>query len=123
MKPILFLTIFVSLFTCARADVREITREELRDRIAGAWAGQMIGVSYGAPTEFKSLGKRIEGELPPWTPDRVSNSLQQDDLYVDMTFAKVLDDKGLDASSADFGDMFRDSKGTDIRIDDAILFR
>jgi hypothetical protein len=76
----------------------------------GAWAGQMIGVSYGAPTEFKALGKTLEGDLAQWTPGRVSNSLGQDDLYVDMTFAKVLDDKGLDATSADFGAMFRDSK-------------
>ena len=48
----------------------------------------------------------IEGDLPKWTPDRVSNALDQDDLYVDMTFAKVLDDKGLDATTADFGAMF-----------------
>jgi hypothetical protein len=27
-----------------------------------------------------------------------------------MTFAKALDDKGLDATSADFGAMFRDPK-------------
>jgi hypothetical protein len=89
---------------------RELSRAELRDRIEGAWAGQMIGVSYGAPTEFRSLGKILEGDLPKWTPERVSNSLGQDDLYVDMTFAKVLDDKGLKATSADFGAMFRDSK-------------
>ena len=41
---------------------------------------------------------------------RVSNSLDQDDLYVDMTFAKVLDDKGIDATTADFGAMFKDAK-------------
>ena len=40
----------------------------------------------------------------------VSNSLDQDDLYVDMTFAKVLDEKGIDATSEDFGAMFRDAK-------------
>ena len=89
---------------------REMSRKELRDRIAGGWAGQMIGVSFGAPTEFRSQGKINEGPLPPWTPDRVSNSLGQDDLYVDMTFAKVLDDKGLDATSDDFGAMFRDAR-------------
>ena len=89
---------------------RDMSRKELRDRIAGGWAGQMIGVSFGAPTEFRSRGKINEGPLPPWTPDRVSNSLGQDDLYVDMTFAKVLDDKGLDATSDDFGAMFRDAK-------------
>ena len=81
----------------------------LRDKIAGGWAGQMIGVSYGAPTEFRTRAAINEGELPPWTPGRVSNSLNQDDLYVDMTFAKVLDEKGLDATSQDFGNMFKDA--------------
>jgi hypothetical protein len=90
--------------------VREMPLAELRDRIQGGWAGQMIGVSFGAPTEFRSNGKINESELPPWNPGRVSNSLNQDDLYVDMTFAKVLDDKGLEATTKDFGDMFREAK-------------
>lgn len=89
---------------------RKLPLPVLRDKIQGGWAGQMIGVSYGAPTEFKSLGKILEGPLEPWTPNRVSNSLNQDDLYVDMTFAKVLDDKGLDATTEDFGAMFREAK-------------
>lgn len=89
---------------------QEISRAALRDKIAGGWAGQMIGVSFGAPTEFRYLQKTIDGDLPKWTPDRVSNALDQDDLYVDMTFAKVLDDKGLDATTEDFGAMFRDAK-------------
>lgn len=69
----------------------------------------MIGVSFGAPTEFRSNGKIIEGRLP-WTPDRVSNSIRQDDLYVEMTFAETLDRLGLDASTAQLGDAFKDSK-------------
>jgi len=89
---------------------REISLADLRDKIEGGWAGQMIGVSFGAPTEFRSLGKMIEGDLPEWTPERIANSLKQDDLYVDMTFAQVLDDKGLDATTEDFGAMFRDAK-------------
>ncbi len=94
----------------ALAQLRELPVKVLHDKIAGGWAGQMIGVSYGAPTEFRSNGKILEAELPRWTPERVSNSLGQDDLYVDMTFAKVLDDKGLRATTNDFGDMFRDAK-------------
>lgn len=83
----------------------------LRDKIAGGWAGQMIGVSYGAPTEFRYLEKIIPvDKLPVWKPEMVSNALDQDDLYVDMTFAQVLDDKGLDATTADFGAMFKDAK-------------
>ena len=82
----------------------------LRDKIRGGWAGQMIGVSFGAPTEFKSLQKIIEGPLPEWSAERLRNSINQDDLYVDMTFAQVLDDRGLDASTIDFGNMFRDAR-------------
>lgn len=91
--------------------VQPISRAELRDRIQGGWAGQMIGVSYGAPTEFRYRGRIIpKAELPRWTPEKIRNSLNQDDLYVDMTFAKVLDDKGLDATTEDFGAMFREAK-------------
>lgn len=86
---------------------REISLAVLRDKIAGGWAGQMIGVSFGAPTEFRYRGRIMEDELPKWAPERVRNALNQDDLYVDMTFAKVLDEKGLDATTEDFGRMFR----------------
>src|SRR5262249_19766742 len=90
---------------------REITREALRDKIAGGWAGQMIGVSFGAPTEFRFRQAMVpDDRLPKWKPDMVSEALDQDDLYVDMTLAKVLDDKGLDATTDDFGAMFKDAK-------------
>jgi len=100
----------VLTFGLAWGDEQEVLLSSLRDKIEGGWAGQIIGVSYGAPTEFRSNGKINESDLPPWTPDRLSNAIHQDDLYVDMTFAKVLDDKGLDATISDFGAMFRDSK-------------
>jgi hypothetical protein len=111
MRRLLLLTTLLAAAALAqKAGYRELPIKVLHDKIAGGWAGQMIGVSYGAPTEFRSNGKINETVLPKWTPDRVSNSLQQDDLYVDMTFAKVLDDKGMNATSADFGAMFRDAK-------------
>jgi hypothetical protein len=112
-----YLTILLALLASAlvfsqsrSSNYREITLEEFRDKIAGGWAGQMIGVSFGAPTEFRYREKIIEGDLPKWTPERIKNALNQDDLYVDMTFAKVLDDKGLDATTDDFGAMFREAK-------------
>jgi hypothetical protein len=90
---------------------REITREALRDKIAGGWAGQMIGVSFGAPTEFRFRQAMVSDDrLPKWKPAMVSEALDQDDLYVDMTLAKVLDDKGLDATTDDFGAMFKEAK-------------
>ncbi len=95
--------------TAASAAPRRISREALEDKIRGGWAGQMIGVSYGAPTEFRSLGKVLEGPIA-WSPDRVSNSIGQDDLYVEMTFAEVMDRRGLDATTEDYGEMFKGSK-------------
>lgn len=97
---------------CSAADPNEaaISLSELRDRIEGGWAGQMVGVAYGYPTEFV-YNQRIvpEEEMPEWTPDMVANALDQDDLYVEMTFATVLDAKGLDATTQDFGDLLKDA--------------
>jgi len=88
---------------------RRLSRTALEDKIRGGWAGQMIGVSYGAPTEFRSNGRIIRWHID-WKPEFVTNSIQQDDLYVEMTFAEVLDKVGLDATTEQFGEMFKDSK-------------
>ncbi|HXG68608.1 MAG TPA: ADP-ribosylglycohydrolase family protein [Blastocatellia bacterium] len=92
-----------------RKNPRRMALQSLEDKIRGGWAGQMIGVAFGAPTEFRHLGKTIEGDLP-WSPDRVANALKQDDLYVEMTFAEVMDRVGLDAAMEQYGEAFRDSK-------------
>jgi hypothetical protein len=92
---------------------RRLTRQALEDKIRGGWAGQMIGVSFGAPTEFRSNGRIIEGNLEnfmDWTPERIHNSINQDDLYVEMTFAEVMDRVGLDATTEQYGEMFKVSK-------------
>jgi len=93
----------------AKPGPHHTTREVLLDKIRGGWAGQMIGVSYGAPTEFRAMGKINDAPLS-WAPDRVENAIHQDDLYVEMTFARVMDTVGLDATSAQYGDAFKDSK-------------
>jgi hypothetical protein len=93
----------------ANLAARLLPREVLTDKIRGGWAGQMIGVSYGAPTEFKAKGKMGDWDLK-WSPERVENSIHQDDLYVEMTFSKVLDTVGLKATSVDFGEAFKTSQ-------------
>ena len=40
--------------------MQEISLDDLRDKIRGGWAGQMIGVSYGFPTEFQY----VDGIVP-----------------------------------------------------------
>lgn len=36
-----------------------ISKEKLKDKIKGGWAGQTIGVTYGAPVEFRFQGSMI----------------------------------------------------------------
>jgi ADP-ribosylglycohydrolase len=100
--------VFTSL---ARAEARQISLDEFRDKVRGAWAGKMVGVVVGFPTEFHFQGKMVPDEaMPVWKPEMIRGALVQDDLYVQMVFAKVIDDKGLGATTADFCEMFRDAK-------------
>ena len=40
--------------TAACADeVRTLSLDDYRDKMKAAWVGQMVGVSWGQPTEFK----------------------------------------------------------------------
>ena len=106
----------VALSSCNRQAppepvTKEISLAQLQDKIKGGWAGQMIGVSYGAPTEFTALGELVpEDRLPEWKPEMIEEALDQDDIYVDMAFAEVLEKKGLNATTEDFGEMFARSR-------------
>ena len=88
---------------------RSISKIALEDKIRGGWAGKMIGVSYGAPTEFRSNGAINEGAIT-WSPERVSNALDQDDLYVGMTMAEMMDRLGFDATVEQYGEAFKASR-------------
>ncbi len=88
---------------------RKLAKDVFVDKVRGGWAGQMFGVTYGAPTEFRARGTTYDAEKVG-TPLELSNALDQDDLYVEMTLAEVLDRHGLDASAEQFGEAFRDSK-------------
>ncbi len=90
-------------------NLRKISRQLLEDKIRGGWAGKMIGVSYGAPTEFRFKGRINDSQLS-WSPERVSNAIEQDDLYVGMTMAETMDRLGLDATVEQYGEAFKVSK-------------
>lgn len=109
VTAILVFGVLAAMAPAQPAPSRTITRAALEDKIRGGWAGKMIGVSYGAPTEFRSNGTIFEGELA-WSPDRVSNALKQDDLYVGMTLAETMDRLGLDATVEQYGEAFKDTQ-------------
>ena len=43
----------------------KLSDKELLDKIKGGWAGQTIGVVFGAPTEFKFTGTYIQLPADP----------------------------------------------------------
>ncbi|MGC9327324.1 MAG: ADP-ribosylglycohydrolase family protein [Candidatus Hinthialibacter sp.] len=82
--------------TPKKLETQRLSLFEYEDKLYGAWAGKMIGVSYGAPYEFKYLGEIMEEDvIRPWQPQYVENALQQDDLYVQMTFLQAIEEKGI----------------------------
>ncbi|MCA9425661.1 MAG: ADP-ribosylglycohydrolase family protein [Candidatus Omnitrophica bacterium] len=97
---------------CAQTDSmteRHLPVNEYIDKMKGAWIGQMAGVGWGAPTEFRFEGRIVpEDEMPEWTPETV-NQFEQDDLYVEMTFLRTLELHGLDASIRQAGIDFANS--------------
>jgi len=88
------------------APPRSLPRDRYLDSMKGAWVGQMVGVSYGAPYEFKSPGAVDEREVRPWKPEYIENAIQQDDLYVEMTWLMCLEDHGLDVTFEQAGKAF-----------------
>ena len=80
------------------------TKEELMDKIKGGWAGQVIGCTYGGPTEFRWQEKMIEDSVKiPWNEtDFIVNYMKNvpglyDDVYMDLTFVGVFDRLGINA--------------------------
>ena len=90
-------------------EFRRLSVAEYRDRMAAGWIGQMVGVGWGAPTEFRFKGEIIpENRVPKWTPDMV-NQFNQDDIYVEMTFLRTMELYGLDCSIRQAGIDFANS--------------
>jgi len=80
-----------------------ISKSELQDKIKGGWAGQVIGCTYGGPTEFRWKGTLIGDHVPiQWDDSRMFWYFKNapglyDDLYMDLTFVDVFEKYGLDA--------------------------
>lgn len=83
----------------------KLSHEQLKNKIKGGWAGQTIGVVYGAPVEFKYQGSIIdEYQLIPWHEHYVKYWWDKkpglfDDIYTDLNFVNVFEKYGLEVST------------------------
>ena len=101
--------IFILNACTDNTEYRKISIDEYVNKMKSAWIGQMIGVGWGAPTEFRFVAETIpDEEIPEFNPDMV-NVFNQDDLYVEMTFVRTLEEYGIDCSIEQAGIDFANS--------------
>lgn len=108
------MAVAVMLSSCISqtSDEYTITKDRLKDKIKGGWAGQTIGCTYGGPTEFRYNGTMINDNIPIEWPDGYIKYYYDsfpglyDDVYMDLTFVEVFDREGLDAPVSSFEKAF-----------------
>ena len=92
-----------------KGPVRRIAVEDYVDKMKAGWIGQMAGVGWGGPTEFRYRGEIIpEDKIPSWKPELI-NQFGQDDIYVEMTFLRTLELYGMNVSIRQAGIDFANS--------------
>jgi hypothetical protein len=53
-----------------------LSKDTLFDKVKGAWAGQILGCTYGGPTEFQYLSTMIpDSVVIPWGNGKSRNGL------------------------------------------------
>ncbi len=108
--------ICVILLTMISAKSVTLTKQELKDKIKGGWAGQLIGCTFGGPTEFRWRSAFIQDYTPiEWNEDLMEWFYDNapglyDDIYMDLTFVQVFEDKGLNAPAKDFALAFANAE-------------
>jgi hypothetical protein len=89
-----------------------ITKESLKDKIKGAWAAQTIGVTFGVPVEFKYNTTMIQdNQALAWNDSSMLVEYRErpgtyDDIYMDLSFMKVIEQEGIDAPAQSFAESF-----------------
>jgi len=92
-----------------QGNVRRIAVKDYVDKMKAGWVGQMAGVGWGGPTEFHYKGVIMPAEkMPKWRPEMI-NQFGQDDIYVEMTFLRTLEQYGFDCSIRQAGIDFANS--------------
>ncbi len=107
----LIAVLFIGSMAAAQQTVT-LSKDKLKDKIKGGWAGQTIGVTFGGPYEFGFQGTFI-GDYQPlkWYDGYLKNTMVNnpglyDDLYMDLTFVEVFEKYGMQAPVDSFANAF-----------------
>jgi hypothetical protein len=89
---------FLALLACSillaafasPARATTLSNKEVRDKVAGGWYGAVIAGAWGAPTEFRYLGRTIPArQVPAWDPKQANHYTyrgESDETYVEIPF-------------------------------------
>ncbi len=101
---IIFFTVFFNqIALSSKKKPITITKDVLKDKIMGGWAGKAIACTFGGPTEFRFQGTMIQDYQPIHWDDHYmkwwydNSPGLYDDIYMDLTFVDVYDKLGIDA--------------------------
>ncbi|RAJ95442.1 ADP-ribosylglycohydrolase [Larkinella arboricola] len=110
MKKVFFLALSLTVLAAFQRPKPAVTpkavtmsKAALQNKIKGGWAGQVIGCTFGGPTEFRYPGTMINDyQKIPWYDGYIKHTMINnpglyDDLYMDLTFVDVFEKSGLDA--------------------------
>src|SRR4249919_836494 len=109
--------LIVSVLSCLLASAQtsttfSLSKQQLKDKIRGGWAGQTIGVTFGGPYEFRYQGTFIgDYQTLQWHDGLLQKAMADnpglyDDLYMDLTFVDVFEKYGLNAPVDSFANAF-----------------
>ena len=85
-----------------------MTRAIFKDKLKGAWVAQTVGVTFGLPVEFKFNSTMIQDyQKLNWDENSLEVEYRErpgtyDDIYMDLSFMKVIEDEGVDAPAQSF---------------------
>ena len=109
-KTIISLLAFVAVIA---ANAQKISKEELRDKIAGAWIGQMVGNIYGLPFENKFVDEpAAESRFPfGYTKnlaklEKYDGAFSDDDTDVEYLYLLCMEKYGTEPTYAQMRDFW-----------------
>ncbi|MBQ8839486.1 MAG: ADP-ribosylglycohydrolase family protein [Bacteroidales bacterium] len=98
-RILVFFATLTVMVSCGTKAVKEISETELRDRIAGAWLGQMVGNIYGLEYENDFVDQPGEG---PFTWEKgmrkmteVDGAFSDDDTDVEYMYLTLMEKYGV----------------------------
>jgi len=116
MKWYLGLLVIAIIIQPVLAQTLDMSKDDLLNKIKGGWAGQVIGCTYGGPTEFDFQSKMIPDDHEiEWSDDHMKWWYENapglyDDIYMDLTFVEVFEKEGLDAPASSFANAFANAE-------------